>query len=176
MRWAGFAVLALVAIALQMSLGAVLRVPLGGGASLGVDFLGVLAVLVALRCRAGIDVALAGWTLGFLIDLTTAAMPLGLYAVSFTVAAMAVFQLRSAFFLDNPLTQAMMGLAFCLVAHGPARFFVNLYVRSGAAPLGRELLQTLLIALCTAVFTPIGMRLLRPIDEWIMNRPTTRRR
>ncbi len=177
MRWGGFIVLAAVATCVQMSLGAVLRIPLGGtGLSLAVDFMAIVAVMVALRARGTADAALAAWSLGMLIDLTTSGMPLGLYALTFAAAGAMICQMREALFTDNPLTQMVLALLFCLVAHMTARAFANLYVRGGGAPLGRELLQAVIVAVCTAVCMPIVGRLLRPLEPLIMLRSTGRQR
>jgi len=176
-RWLGFIVLAGVAVCVQMSLGAVLRIPLGGsGLSVAVDFIAIVGVVVALRTRDVADAALANWTLGMLIDLTTSGMPLGLYAITFAAAGAMIAQMREAFFADNPLTQVILAALFCLLAHVPARVFANLYVRGGPAPLGREVAQALIVTACTAACTPIVGRVLRPLERLIVHRPTGRQR
>ena len=177
MRWFGFIILALTAVALQVSAVAAIRVELGlWGLSLGVDLVAILAVLVALRVRQGSDALLGAWGLGLLIDLSVIASPIGLYALTFTLAAGMIVQVRDAVFSDNPLTQAGMAFTFCLVAHGLARLFVNLYVRREAGLFSRELVQVLLVAACTAFVGPIVLALMRRLDWLIVVRPSRQRR
>jgi rod shape-determining protein MreD len=176
-RWFAFVILSLLTLAVQISAGAVLRVELGpSGLSLAVDFLALLAVGLAARVRQNADAALAGWVLGLLVDLASVGTPVGLYALGFALASVMVFQVRTAVFGDNPLTQAVMALAFCLVAHGTARLFVHIYVRDGAGRLGWDLLQALLVALCTAVAAPFVIGVLRRLDWLIVPQPSRRRR
>ena len=175
MRWIGFFLVALAAAAVQVSLGAILRIRLGGsGLCLAVDFLAILAVAIGLRGPDPAQSALAGWCLGLLIDLSTTGTPVGLYAVTFAMATGVVAQIRPAVFVENPLTQAILAVVLCLLAHGAARVFVCLYVRPGG-DLGRQLLQTLLVGLCTAVVTPLAMRALRPVTGLIVLQPRRRR-
>jgi len=169
LRWLVFIPLAVLALIAQISVGAVLRVGVGAtGLSLSVDFLAIVAVLVTLRVRMATDAMLAGWVLGLLIDLSSVCEPIGLYACCFAIAAWAIFQVRSAVFADNPLSQALTTLAFCLLGHVPARLFVNLYVRATAVMLWREMIQVLLLAVCTAVFAPLLLRLLRRLNRQIV--------
>jgi cell shape-determining protein MreD len=175
-RWFAFAILALATLAVQVSAGAVLRISLGAsGLSLAVDFLALLAVWLALRVRQGGEAALAGWMLGLLVDLASMGTPVGLYALTFALASAMVFQVRSAVFSDNPLTQVMTALTFCLVAHGAARLFVHVYAGSGGS-LGWDLLQVLLLAACTAVMAPLVIGVFRRLDGLIIPRPSQRRR
>lgn len=177
MRWIAFVILAVAAVALQMSIGAAMRIPLGdGGLALAIDFLAILAVLTALRVGDGFDAILAGWVLGLLIDLTTVNLPIGLHALTYALAAAFVYQSRGSVFSESPLTQALLALGFCLIAHGLARTFVDFRVRPDARWLGRDLLQAALVALTTAAATPMMLGLLRHVDWLIMDQPAWRRR
>ncbi len=177
MRWLAFVLLAVLAAALQISVGAAVRIPLGGsGLCVAIDFLAVPAVLVALRARHSADAVGAAWLLGLMIDLTAPGMPLGLYALAYAVAASAVFHTRGAVFSESGLTQLVIGLAFCLIAHGLARGFVNLYVRPDAGLFWRDAVQVLMVAAATAAVTPIALGLGRRLDWLIMVQPSWRRR
>jgi len=177
MRWIPFAIVTVVVMAAQISVAAAVRIPLGGSAlALTVDLPAILVVLVALRARGGTDAVLAAWTVGLVIDLAVIGVPIGLHALSYAAAAAILFQARSAMFTESVLTQALVSFAFCLLAHGAARLFVNLYVRPDAAWLGRDLLQALLVATTTAAAAPVGLALLRRVDWLIIIQPTWRRR
>ncbi|MFW6154083.1 MAG: hypothetical protein ACOC95_02605 [Planctomycetota bacterium] len=177
MRWLPFGILVVVVLALQVSVAAAVRIPVGrGGLALAVDLPAVLAVLVALRARRATDAALAGWVLGLCIDLAVTGVPLGLHAVTFAMAAGLICQIRPAVFPDSVLTQALLVGGFCLIAHGPARLFVNLYVRPDAAHLGRDLLQVLLVALGSGVAGPVVLAVGKRADWLIMDQPSWRRR
>jgi len=174
-RWIGFFLAAVAAVIVQISLGAVLRFRLGsGGLCLAVDFLAILAVMIGLRASETAPAILAGWILGLGIDLATTGTPVGLYALTFAMATAVVAQIRPAVFVENPLTQAIVALVFCLLAHGAARTFICLYVQPGSG-LGRQWLQALLGGLATAVVAPPVLRALRPLSGLIILQPRRRR-
>jgi len=176
MRWLPFGILAAVVLALQLSVAAAVRIPVGrGGLVLAVDLPAVLAVLIALRTRSATDAALAGWVLGLCIDLAVTGVPLGLHAVTFAMAAGLICQVRPAVFTDSLLTQALLVGAFCLIAHGLARLFVNLYVRPDSVQLGRDLLQVLLVALGTGIAGPVVLAIGKRTDWLVMDQPSWRR-
>lgn len=176
MRWLAFILLALVTVALQISVGAALRVKLGSsGLTLQVDFMAILAVMTALRVRHRHDVLLAAWLLGLLIDLSVVRSPIGLYALGFALGAGGVYHARAAVFGQSPLAQVILAAAFCLLAYAPARVFLNLYVRTGAGRLGWDLLQLLLVAVCTGVCAPVIGSVFRRLDRLILV-PAGRRR
>ncbi|NLF30120.1 MAG: hypothetical protein GX591_04435 [Planctomycetes bacterium] len=176
MRWLPFGILAAVVLALQLSVAAALRIPVGdGGLVLAIDLPAVLAVLIALRTRNATDAALAGWVLGLGIDLAVTGVPLGLHALTFAMAAGLICQIRPAVFTDSLLTQALLVGGFCLIGHGLARLFVNLYVRPDAAHLGGDLLQVLLVALGSALAGPFILAVGKRTDWLIMDQPSWRR-
>lgn len=176
MRWVGFIIAAVLASALQISLAQAMTIPIGGGLVLAVDLLAVLTLLIALRTRSGAHAVTAGWLLGLTVDLATVGTPIGLYALTYAAAAGVVYQMRAAVFSESGLTQALMALTLCLVAHGAARVFVNLYVRQGGGRLGRDLVQALLVACCTALVAPPMMQALKRVDWLIIDRPRWQRR
>ncbi len=176
MRWLPFGILVVVVLALQVSVAAAVRIPVGrGGLVIGVDLPAILAVLVALRTRNATDAALAGWVLGLSVDLAVTGVPLGLHAVTFAMAAGLICQIRPAVFTDSLLTQALLVGGFCLIAHGPARLFVNLYVRPEAVHLGSDLLQVLLVATGTGAVAPAVLAAGKRTDWLIMDQPSWRR-
>ena len=177
MRWVGFIFAAAVAVMVQVTVGAIVRIRLGSsGLTLAVDFMAILAVLIGLRSRRPADAVLAGWVLGMLIDLASADSPLGLWALAYALATGMVVQVRSAVFSENPLTQAALGFSFCVLAHGAARTFAHVYVHPGAGALGRDWLQILLLASCTAAATPLIMRLMRGLAGVMLVPPRRQRR
>lgn len=167
MRWSVFIPVALLAVVLQSSIGLVLRVPLGGSGSLllWIDLLALLALTAGLRSRKGSDVVLAGWMLGLLVDLSNPGERLGLFALTFALAGGAVFRLREAVFLDNPVTQVLLGLLLTLMAHGGAVMLLALL--GEREYLGRDLLQAILVSLCTAAIAPVALALLGKLDRWL---------
>jgi rod shape-determining protein MreD len=176
MRWPAFAIAALLSLALQDTVGAVFRISLGGGLMLAVDFLAILAVLVALRTRAGSDALLAGWVLGLLIDLASPGMPIGLYALMFALAASLVYYIRSAVFTANPVTQMVMTFVFCLAAHGLARVFIHVVAPPAGARFVPDLVQALLLAISTAAVAPLIIGVVHKFDWLILPQRGQRRR
>lgn len=177
MRWPVFAVAALLAVALQISVVQVATVPLGSsGLVLAVDLMAVLTLLIALRTGGGAQAVGAAWVLGLLVDLATIGTPIGLYALTYAAAAGFVYHTRGAVFSESALTQAMMALLFVLIAHGLARLFVGLYVRPEGVGLWRDLLQVLFVAGCTAVVAPALLAALKRVDWMMIDRPRWQRR
>ena len=177
MRWVFFMLLAYLAIVVQTSLAAVLAVPSDAlGMNIRPDLLIAVAVFISLRVRAGTDAVLAGWVLGLLMDLTTINTPIGMYAITFALAAAVVYRTRDAVFTDNPLTQFVLGLVCCLLAQGAAVLFANLAVRDSSWRLWRELAGVLLVAVYTAIATPVLCWLLRPAARALFVQPVGRGR
>ncbi len=176
MRWAAFILVALVAVAVQVSLGFVLTVHVESlGATLRVDFLAATAAILALRVRRATDAMLSAWLLGLLVDLATFDSPIGLYALSFALAAGLLWRVRGAVFIDKAITQVLLGLLFVLTAHGGAAMFDALYVRPGEGVLGRAMLDVALVSLCTAAVVPLLFALLRRVEGLVIVQPARRR-
>ncbi len=176
MRWPAFAIAGLLALAVQDTVGAVFRISLGGGLMLAVDFLAILAVLVALRTRTGSDALLAGWVLGLLIDLASPGRPMGLYAVMFGLAASLIYYVRSTVFTGNPITQMVMTFIFCLTAHGLARLFIHITAPPAGTSFFKDLGQAVLLAVCTAAVAPLLMSIMHKFDWLLISQRGQRRR
>ncbi len=166
MKWLPFAILALVMLAVQATVGGLLGIALGDGLLLGVDFLAILAVLVGMKTRAGTDALLAGWMLGLLIDLASPRMPIGLYALTFSLATSLVYYARGSIFTTNPVSQMLMTFGFVAVAHGAARLFIHLVAPPAGSRLGLDLVEALLLAMCSAAAAPLVMGVLHKLD-WL---------
>jgi rod shape-determining protein MreD len=167
MKWPAFIILAVLSLAVQATVGGLLCISLSDGLLLGVDFLAVIAVLVALKVREGTDALLAGWVLGLLIDLSSPHMPLGLYALTFGLAASLVYYVRGAVFTTNPVSQMLTTFGFCLSAHAAARIAVYVLAPPAGGRLSLDLLEALLLAFCTAVAAPFLMPALHKLD-WLV--------
>jgi rod shape-determining protein MreD len=175
MKWLVFVILALVTLAVQATVGGFLGIHLGDGLTLGVDFLAIVAVLVALKVRAGSDALLAGWMLGLLIDLSSPRMPIGLYALTFALGASLVYSVRGAVYTTNPITQMLTTFGFCLAAHGVSRVFIHVFAPPAGDRLGLDLLEVLLLATCTAIAAPFIMGVLHKFDGLILGQRGQRR-
>jgi rod shape-determining protein MreD len=173
MRWIPFIVVCYVVILLQTSLGRILTLPSPVGLA-GPDFAAILAVFVALRVRSAVDCMLSAWILGLLIDLTTgggpgAATVVGPMPIAYALLAGLVFKVREAFFRDRAMTQVLVAFFFVLLTHG-------LWVTIQALRLGgdawadyrRYLLQVLLVAIYSAVLTPLLQYLFGYLERVIM--------
>lgn len=174
MRWLAFTILALATLTVQATVGNLLGIPTRGGLMLGVDFLAIVAVLVALKVRAGSDALLAGWILGLLIDLSSPHMPIGLYALTFSLSASLVYYVRGAVFTTNPISQLLTTFGFCLAAHAAARLFIHVAAPPAGARFGTDLVEALLLAACTAVAAPFVMGVLHKFDWLIVSQRSGR--
>lgn len=159
MRWIPFLIAAYVLLGFQVTLGKVLTFSTAMLGQVGPDFAAIFAVFVALNVRTVVDALLAGWVLGMSVDLLAAGgvaggSCAGIMSLTYMVAAGVLFWIREAFFRDRPLTQAILAVLFCLIAHG-------LWVGGQAARAGdwaaarRMLPQMLCLAAYTGVLTPL---------------------
>jgi len=83
-RWIYFLILVLLAVVVQTSVMPVIwfRTPLG---YVGPELLAAVAVFVALHVRSRTEAALAGWTLGFAVDLTLSGPGMGVPSLLYMV-------------------------------------------------------------------------------------------
>ncbi|MCD4825132.1 MAG: rod shape-determining protein MreD [Phycisphaerae bacterium] len=183
MRWIPFLIFAWLFILIQMTLGKILtfdRLEMG---PVGPDLLALMAVFVAMNVRNVIDGMLAGWALGFLLDLTTAGGAggvtcVGPMAISYAVGVWMVFRLRETVFLDRALPQIVFAGLFCLVTH-VLWVTAQSVLGSGEMSLGDyggAILQVLICSLYTALLMPLVYFLLSRIRGWLIIPPPTRSR
>ncbi|MCY2925803.1 MAG: hypothetical protein NT031_10245 [Planctomycetota bacterium] len=159
MRWVPFLLAVYAIMLLQTSLGRLLTFSTDFAGQIGPDLAAVLAVFLALHARAAVDALAGAWVLGFSIDLLAAGAVeggacAGMMSLSYMAGAGAVFWVREAFFRDRPLTQAILSVVFCLLAHG-------LWITGQAARAGdwaswrRMIPQMLALTAYTAVLAPL---------------------
>ena len=183
MKWVPFIILTYLVMLAQCTLGAGLTFPVTAIGKVGPDLSALLAVFIALNVRTGSHAALAGWILGFAVDLTTVSAAGGVTAVgpmpiAYAAAAALVFQIREAFFYQRIGPQIFLTLMFCLLAHG-----IWVTLQAGLtfgdvswSDYGRMLLQATALAIYTAVLMPPAYYGLRRIRRWLIPVPTGRRR
>lgn len=116
MRWFYFLLIVLIGTMVQTTLAQFLwvRTPVGW---VGPEILAVVAVYFAFNARSGVDAALAGWILGFALDLTTSGEGMGLLSLLYAALSAGLFVVRRAFFRERMLSQMLTTLAFCLAAY-----------------------------------------------------------
>ena len=187
MRWVFLAILIYLLVLAQTTLAGILTFRMGGVGLVGPDLLAVLAVYVALRARAGVDVMLSAWLMGFAVDLTTGAgadvsTVVGVMSLGYVLGAGAVFRMREVMFRENILVQCVLTAVFCVIAHGfwvTVQWFLGFRTTPWSGYF-QMLLQALLLSVYTAALMPLGRAGLRRCERWIIaastDRPGRRRR
>lgn len=162
MRALPFAILAFLALVLQVSLAPTLAVT---SARAQPQFPLILALFVALFARA--DAALlACWTLGLLLDLATVG-PIGAFAFAFGLVGLGIIRIRASLFRDHPVSHIFLALTFGFLAN----FIVAVRVAIDHGLSAQLLLvQPLGAAVYTALLAPCLMPLLNTMRR-IMHFP-----
>lgn len=149
MKWAPFAIFAVVTIVLQTT---IVNQTLVIG-EVCPDWMFILAVHYALH-GPWPDVAIAAWILGLLVDLQTSdptgTGTIGLFAFSYGLAACVILRIRRALFRDHFVTHIVVTFAmtFCV------QFVVQLYfVWRPPTEAARQISGALMMALLTAAYT-----------------------
>ena len=163
MRWVPFLILAWVLVLIQTTFGRALTIPTSSLGSIGPDLPALLAVFVTFYVRTWPDAMLAAWALGLAMDLTSAggtgaSTALGPMAIAYSVTAGLLFRVREAFFRERALTQGVLTLGFCLLAHG-AWVTGQTFLAAGAvdwSAYGRVMLQAAALACYTAMLMPLA--------------------
>jgi len=170
MRWIYFLILVVVAMILQTTLVQLLwfRTSLG---LVGPELLAAIAVFMALNLRGSTDAALAGWALGFALDLTLTGPTMGLLPILFAAACWGLNRMREAIFKDRAPTQMVLAFLFCAVVY---EFWSLVDVWRDGGSIGMRSLQTLLMAAYTGVLAPLVYSALRKIDRLLAAVPTGR--
>jgi rod shape-determining protein MreD len=178
MRWIPFLILAYLVVLLQTTLGRLLTFTASGMGSIGPDLTALVAVFVALHARSWPDAMMAAWTLGLAVDLTAAggvgaSTVVGPMSLAYALTAGLLFRVREAFFRERAMTQALLALAFCLVAHFVWVSMQSLLAPGGvtASAFGHALLQVLALACYSALLTPLVHFLLGKCGRWFLVSP-----
>lgn len=160
MRWLTFSILACVAIVLQTALS--WRLQLG---PIRPEWVIVLAGFYALHAPAS-EAVTAGWILGLVLDLSSDAR-LGLFALSFAVAALVVVRFREVFFRNHVLSHASVTFAFAGIVHG----IVGIYRMRAFPGIGSGwsvmVWEPMLTALYAAAWAVPAFYLLRGLSPWM---------
>jgi len=173
MRWIYFLILTLAAVILQTTVVQVLwvRTPVG---AIGPEVLAAAAVFFALNARGATDAALAGWVLGFAVDLTLSGPGMGLLPLLFAAAAWALNRIREAVFRDRALPQMVLTFLFCAFVYEVWTAADVLWGQAGRS--GARALQALGLSAYTGLLAPLVCGLLRRVDRLLLAAPPSRGR
>jgi hypothetical protein len=186
MRWIAFTIVAYCLVVAQTSIAQMISFSAFGLGDVGPDLLAIFAVFLAMYVRESIDMMLAAWILGMMVDLT-ADSPfggpgrpgvIGPMAIAFVLAARVIFSLREALFRDRLATKAIMGMLFAFGAHW---FWITsqAILSGGEATWGqywRLMLEALAVGAYTAILTPILFVPLGKIKRLLVPLPSSRQR
>jgi cell shape-determining protein MreD len=168
-RWIFIILLAYAAVLLQTTLVGMVTFNTEALGAIGPDMVAIVAVFLAMHGRQLADVMIAAWLLGMGLDLTvsggfgstTVVGPMG---IGYALAAAAIYQIREVLFRDWLVTQAVLTLLFCLLAHGLWLVWQSLAAQAVTwGAFGELLLQALLVSIYSALLAPIGHLMLRPL-------------
>jgi len=170
MRWIPFIILVYVTLVLQSWLG--LTIGFGG---ISPDLLAVVAVAVALWAPSGTVAMLAGWTLGFALDLTVTGATqtitfVGPMSLAYMLGARLIFNMREVVFNERVIVRALLTGAFCLVTHF-IWIFAQCLMTVSWSDFPRLLGQVVGVAIYTAIIAPIGCWMLWPTRGFLFEVP-----
>ena len=178
MRWYHFGILVLVAllgVVVQTTAGQLLwfRTEVGW---VGPELLAAAAVFLALYAHSATDAALAGWVLGFAVDLTVSGSGMGLLALLYAAGCWGIFRIREVFFREKPLTQIIMGFAFCAFVYELWTVYDVLVGGRSAGGYFRPAIQALGLAIYTALLTPLVCAVMGRLRKFLLPAPPIRER
>ncbi|GJQ25000.1 MAG: hypothetical protein HBSAPP02_00320 [Phycisphaerae bacterium] len=158
MRWIPFAILLYFTAVLQSTLAPFLAVH-----GIRPDFLVIIAVHYALAARAA-DALIACWIIGFVTDLTSLSFGdhgnVGVHALAFGLAALAMVALREIAFRESVITQIVCTFLARVIVAGIAGLHL-LWAADAWSRTGEVLLAAIYSAVYTAAIAPYGHWLLR---------------
>lgn len=158
MRWIPFAILLYLAVVLQSTLAPFLAVH-----GIRPDFLVIVAVHYALAARAA-DALIACWVIGLMTDLTSLSFGeygnVGVHALAFGLAGLAIVALREITFRESVITQIVCTFLARVVVSAVAGLHL-LWAADAWSRTGEVLLAGLYSAVYTAAIAPYGHWLLR---------------
>jgi rod shape-determining protein MreD len=170
MRWLPFILVALAALMLQTTLLQVFWLPTPVG-WVGPELLAAVAVFLALNVRSASDAALAGWVLGLALDLTLSGEGMGLLALLYAGGAAGVFHVRRSFFRDKVLSQAVLGLLFCLPVYELWTLYQLLPTGAPAGEYWARSVQAAGVSAYTAVLVPPACGVLKRMQRMLLTGP-----
>ena len=171
MRWVPFLILVYAVLLVQTTLGKLMTFQRTAWGTVGPDLAAIVAVFLALRLREGVDLALATWTLGLAVDLTTVGPAVGPMALAYVAAGAAIWKLREAVFRERPGAQMILALVFCVLAHGLWVTIESIMLPASErswAHYGRLLKQAFALGLYTAALMPLGHWALRKVERFLI--------
>lgn len=173
MRWIYFLILTLLGVILQTTLVQLVWFRTGVG-WIGPEILAMVAVFVALHVRSTTDAALAGWALGFALDLTLSGTGMGLLGLLYAAGAVGVHRMRGAVLGERGATQMLLAFIFCMFVY---QLWTLYDVWAGAGgPWGTQALQVVGLSAYTAILTPLACGGLRRIGRLLLVAPAGRGR
>ncbi len=160
MRWLTFAVMALVCITLQTTVTHAVSV-----AGVRPDWVLVLVVFFALHVRT-LDVAIAGWVLGLLVDFQSAER-FGLFSISYLLVALFVHATRENVFRTHPLSHMAMTLVAGILVQGIFWVYCLVFTGFGGSTAGSQFLDATIIVVYTACWAPLFHAGMLKLSPWL---------
>ncbi|MCD6364256.1 MAG: hypothetical protein J7M14_00095 [Planctomycetes bacterium] len=182
MHWIMVGIMVYAVTLLQTSLAGIMTVSLPWVGPVRPDLLAVPAVYMALYAHRRADAMLAGWLMGMAIDLTSGAgagfsTAVGPMSLGYALAAGAIHTVRNVLFRKNVITQCVVTVVFCVMAHGLwlAMQWIIAFRRIADWPTCfAMLLQALGVALYTAAVMPLGRVVLDRCRRRLISSPSGR--
>ncbi len=170
MRWYHFGILVLVAmmgVVVQTTAGQLLwfRTEVGW---VGPELLAAAAVFLALYATRATDAALAGWVLGFAVDLAISGPGMGLLALLYAAGCLGIFRIREVFYREKVMTQMVMSFVFCVFVYELWTVYDVLFCGRAVGGYSRPVLQALGLAIYTALLTPLVCVVLRRLQKFLI--------
>jgi rod shape-determining protein MreD len=109
---------------------------------------------------------IAGWILGLLVDLGSDAR-LGLFALSFAMAAIVVVRFRELFFRNHVLSYASVTLLFAGIVHGILGIYRTRAFPEAGSGWSVMVWEPVLTALYAGVWSVPAFYVLRGLSPWM---------
>jgi hypothetical protein len=175
MRWLPFGILAFIVLLLQSSLGLLIVFDVPGLGNVAPDALAMVGVFIAMCCSNRTDALIAGWVLGFGLDLTVVGgmetmAVLGPMSLGYAAAVWVLYSVREMVFGNRIGPQIFMGALFVLVAHGTWLVCQSTLAWSWVG-FGQSFRQLIGVMAFTGLLMPLAYRLLMPIQMMFMEMP-----
>jgi hypothetical protein len=175
MRWLPFVILAFVVLVLQSSLGALVVFDVPWFGLVAPDALAIIGLFIAMSCSDRTDALIAGWVLGFCLDLTVVGgVPtlavLGPMSLGYVAAVWVIYSIREMIFGSRVGPQVVLACLFVLIAHGVWLVCQSVLAWSWVG-FGQSLRQMMGVMFFTGLLMPLGYRLLMPLQMMIMETP-----
>lgn len=181
MRWIALAILTYLLVLLQTSLIDVVAFHVPEIGLVRPELLAIVVVFCALHVRSALDAMLAGWGLGLTLDLTTGAgsvmsTAVGPMSLAYALAAGVVYKVRGAVFREKAVTQCVMTMVFCIMAHWLwiTMQWTLAFRGMTVAGFALMLVQAAMLSVYTAAIAPVGHVGLRACRRWLLVGPAGR--